>query len=64
MIDQDEVLKVSRAMIREGGSFVCELGRALSHADPTNQQKIKDAFPEYWERYTRIAERLAKKGDY
>ena len=51
MIDEDEVTKVSNNMMKSGGSFVKALGTALMSADPINQQKIKQAFPEYWERY-------------
>ncbi len=51
MIPRAEVLSVAEAMIKYGGSFVESLGRTLLQADENNQQKIKNAFPEYWERY-------------
>ena len=51
MIEHDELLKVSNNMFNYGGSFVRALGEALAKADAINQQKIKDAFPEYWEQY-------------
>lgn len=51
MIDQEESLRVATNMDLYGGSFVKALGGALIHADPINQQKIKDAFPEYWKQY-------------
>jgi len=51
MINQEEVRLVASNMINWGGSFVRTLGEALIHADSINQQKIKDAFAEYWEQY-------------
>lgn len=51
MIPREEMLKVSKNMIRYGGSFVICLGEALLHADEINQQKIKTTFAEYWQQY-------------
>jgi len=45
MNDQD--LKTIQTMIRFGGSFVSNLGKAALCADANNLQKIKDAFHEY-----------------
>jgi hypothetical protein len=53
MNDQD--LKVIQAMMRFGGSFVSNLGKAALCADADNLQRIKDAFPEYWQQYTEMA---------
>ncbi len=50
-IPRNEMLKVANAMLNYGGSFVSSLGKALLDADEVNQQKIKNAFPKYWERY-------------
>ena len=50
-IPRDEMLKVANAMLNYGGSFVSSLGKALLDADEVNQQKIKNAFPECWEKY-------------
>lgn len=47
--------KVIQAMIRFGGSFVSNLGKAALCADATNLQKIKDTWPEYWQQYTDMA---------
>ena len=41
----------SEAMIQEGGSFVSKLGEAFRVADPENRAKIKQAWPEYLEKY-------------
>lgn len=54
MLDLNEVWKVQENMIAYGGSFVKALGKALECADYINQQKIKDAFPEYWEQYVNM----------
>ena len=50
-IPRDEILSVANSMIKYAGSFVESLGKALLQADEFNQQKIKNAFPEYWEKY-------------
>lgn len=52
----EETLKVSNAMIKYGGSFVCSLGKAIQCADFQNIAKIKYIFAEYWEEYLKIAE--------
>ena len=57
MLDHDEVMRVSEAMIKYGGSFVEALGRALQQADEINQVKIKNAFPFLWVKY----EEMSKK---
>lgn len=56
MLDQDEVISVSKAMIKYGGSFVESLGKALQQADLINQQKIKNAFPAYYEKYKEMGD--------
>lgn len=48
--------KVIQAMIRFGGSFVSNLGKAALCADANNLQRIKDAFPEYWKQYEEMAD--------
>lgn len=53
----DEAIYTAQAMVTHGGSFVAALGKALFHADMENTIKIKQAFPEYWERYRRLAEK-------
>ena len=40
-------------MIKYGGSFVRALGEAALHADPDNLRRLREAFPEYWEKYSR-----------
>ena len=47
--------QVARAMIKYGGGFVKPLGQALLRADPNNAARIKQAFPEYWAKYTDLA---------
>jgi hypothetical protein len=50
-----EALHISNAMIKYGGSFVSHLGYALQHADAKNTQRIRHAFPDYWEDYKKKA---------
>jgi hypothetical protein len=38
-------------MERFGGTFVSSLATALRYADPSNRQRIWDAFPELAEKY-------------
>jgi hypothetical protein len=47
---------VIEAMKRYGGSFVKKLAEAFALADPQNQARLKAAFPEYWKKYTEMAE--------
>ena len=47
----EEQFHVAEAMINYGGNFVRALGLALKAADPSNCERIKTAFPEYWEKY-------------
>lgn len=49
-------LKTIEAMERYGGSFVVALAQAARRADKNNLQRIKDAFPEYWQQYTQMAD--------
>lgn len=51
----DDRVAVANAMTRYGGGFVEALGKALMVADPDNAQRIKEAFPEYWERFAKLA---------
>lgn len=53
--EYDREIEVATAMIAYGGGFVCMLGKAFFYADPINKQKIIDAFPEYWEKYSKLA---------
>ena len=50
-MERDEAVTVAINMQKYGGSFVRSLGQALSYADWSNIEKIKIAFPEYWEQY-------------
>jgi len=53
---EDNDHKVIEAMERYGGSFVKALAVAFYRADHINTQKLKSAFPEYWEQYKKMAE--------
>lgn len=56
MREYDKVQATAEAMQRHGGGFVKALGAALMRADPQNREKIREAFPEYWQQYRSIAE--------
>jgi len=58
MVDYGESLKVAQAMQNYGGGFICALGLALMKADAVNRQKVKDAFPEYWQEYLKKSEKM------
>ena len=49
---------VARCMVEYGGSFVSKLGAAALTADPSNLKKLRDAFPDYWANYARMAQQL------
>lgn len=51
-----EDVRVLEAMRRYGGGFVSRLGEAALAADDDNLQRIKEAFPEYWREYVKVAE--------
>jgi len=39
-------------MVKYGGGFVRSLAEAAMRADSDNLRRIKEAWPEYWERYS------------
>lgn len=51
---------VARTMVEYGGSFVRALGTAALAADPSNLKKLRDAFPDYWANYARMADQLSE----
>jgi hypothetical protein len=57
VINDDDV---ARAMRHRGGSFVAKLGELWQLADGVNQARIKAAWPEYWQTYTRHAQQMAE----
>ena len=59
----DEKIVVAEAMEKFGGGFVKALGTALFRADANNTQRIKDAFPFYWDKYKTMGEQVQRKND-
>ena len=57
MREYDKVQATAEAMQRHGGGFVKLLGAALARADPNNKDRIREAFPDYWQQYRSIAEK-------
>lgn len=51
---------VARTMVEYGGSFVSKLGAAALAADPANLKKIRDAFPDYWANYAKMAAQISE----
>ena len=51
---------VARCMVEYGGNFVSKLGAAALAADTTNMKKIRDAFPDYWANYARMAQQISE----
>lgn len=51
---------VAKTMQEYGGSFVRALGTAALAADPSNLKKLRDAFPDYWANYTKMAQQLSE----
>ena len=49
------------AMMTYGGSFVKLLGKAARNADLQNLARIKHGWPEYWEEYKSIGQRMKEK---
>lgn len=49
MTTQD--LRIIEAMSQYGGSFAKAIANAAKFADNDNYNKLKQAFPELWERY-------------
>lgn len=46
---------VASSMIAYGGSLVSALGHLWLIGDPDNRERIKKAWPEYWQKYQQIA---------
>jgi len=51
---RDADINTIAAMTQYGGSFVKQLAELCYHADADHLRRIKEAFPEYWDRYTHI----------
>ncbi len=47
----DEVFQMIACMEKYGGNFVKALANAFKAADPTNRQKLIEAFPNYVSEY-------------
>lgn len=62
-MNHDAKLQVIGAMLRYGGSFVKALATAWQLADDSNAAKIEAAFPDYIEKYRRIAAERPTAGE-
>lgn len=52
-LDEQHILE---AMDRFGGSFASALAAAARAADIINYNKLRRAFPEYWERFAELSD--------
>ena len=57
-----EYVAVGIAMEQFGGGFMGNIGKALQHADSVNRRKVKETWPEEWERYLRMAKMMRMFG--
>lgn len=55
----EEDFAIVSAMEKYGGSFVKALAELCHRADHINLAKIKETWSEYWEEYTKMAEKDA-----
>ena len=51
-------LHASEMMMRYGGSFVEALSVCIHKADDVNIEKLRAAFPEDWEKYAEMYDRV------
>lgn len=50
-MDYTQGHNAAQNMVRMGGSFERQLGLAYYHADSTNAQRLRNAFPEIFQKY-------------
>lgn len=48
--------QITECMIEKGGKFVSGLAKLWRIADPSNRDKLKTAFAEYFAKYAELAE--------
>jgi len=59
-VDEITDYQIADAMKAIGGSFVRTLGQLWFMADLINREKLKAAFPEYWEEYRELVQLKAR----
>jgi hypothetical protein len=52
IIDPDDILE---AMLMYGGGFVSTLARLYRQGDDDNRRRLREAFPEYFQKYRELA---------
>ena len=52
---------IIQAMHQYGGSFVRRLAELYQYADDDNRKRLKEAFPEYWTKYSELASLTEKR---
>lgn len=51
----DEEALAAQMMIKHGGSFAANIGRAYFTADQSNRDRLTEAFADLFDKYIRIA---------
>jgi len=59
-IQEEEGSKATESMIAYGGPFVRKLGKLYRLGDSLDQRRLREAFPEYWEKYGVITNESVK----
>ncbi len=55
-----DVHRVAEAMADHGGNFVRALAAAWRAADDSNKARLQETFPEIFQRYERLAQKLTR----
>lgn len=61
--EREDHIAIARAMHTYGGGFFSRIGEALFHADASNTRKIKETWPEEWEKYKMMSKRMGNGSD-
>ncbi len=56
-ITEEEKRNVAGNMKKYGGSFVSYLGETIERADAENTRKIKNTWPDLWEKYKNFGDK-------
>ena len=55
--------QVTEAMMRFGGGFVAGIGSLWRRGDARNRERLKAAFPDFWESYADMTKNLGDQHD-
>jgi len=60
---RDDALEVVEAMDKYGGGFVKALAQCIRRADCQNEDRLRLAFRDYWQKYRDLAEKDKAKSE-